>query len=145
VRICANRAFRYSFLRRKVASEKTEDIEMAMLGLNDDVAKRSPDLHWPDGFSPDDADLFAHNEVSISPSCATVWQHLVEAPKWPLWYSNSDDVHMLNDQTGLLQQASKFEFNTFGRHIDAKVSETICARKILRDVLVHGNIRAEIT
>jgi len=98
---------------------------MAMLGLNDDAAKRSPDFHWPVGFSPDDADLFAHNEIFINASCVAVWQHLVEAPKWPLWYSNAHDVHILNDQTGLLQQDSKFEFSTFGMHFDAKVSEYV--------------------
>jgi hypothetical protein len=80
--------------------------------VNDDVAKRSPDIHWPAGFSPDDADLFAHNEIFINAPCVTVWQHLVEAPKWPLWYSNSHDLHISNDRTGLLQQDSSFEFNT---------------------------------
>jgi hypothetical protein len=95
------------------------------LSANDDGTKRSPGIHWPAGFSPDDADMFAHNEIYINASCATVWRHLVEAPKWPLWYSNSQDVHILNDRTGLLQQDSRFEFNTFGMHIDAEVSEYV--------------------
>jgi hypothetical protein len=34
--------------------DKTEGIEMPTLGLNDDAAKRSPGLHWPAGFSPDE-------------------------------------------------------------------------------------------
>jgi hypothetical protein len=66
----------------------------------------------PAGFSPDDADLFARNEIFINAPCVTVWQHLVEAPKWPLWYSNSHDLHISNDRAGLLQQDSSFEFNT---------------------------------
>ena len=105
--------------------DKTENIEVPTLGLNDHAAKHSPDLHWPAGFSPDHADLFAHNEIFIAASCASVWQHLVEAPKWPLWYSNAHDVHILNDRTGLLQQDSKFEFDTFGMHFDAQVSEYV--------------------
>jgi len=49
----------------------------------------------------------------------------VAAPKWPLWYSNSQAVRILDDRSGLLQQDSKFEFNTFGMHIDAEVSEYV--------------------
>ncbi len=51
--------------------------------MNDDLAMRSKDLHWPDGFAPDGADWFAHNEVVINAPRSTVWRHLVEAEKWP--------------------------------------------------------------
>jgi hypothetical protein len=54
--------------------------------IKDDLAKRSPDIHWPAGFSPGDAALFAHNEVFIKAPCATVWQHLAAAQDWPAWY-----------------------------------------------------------
>ena len=30
-----------------------------------DRAERSSEIHWPAGFSPDDSDLFAHNEILI--------------------------------------------------------------------------------
>jgi hypothetical protein len=86
---------------------------------------RSPEIHWPAGFSPDDADLFAHNEIFISAPCSRIWQLLVEAPKWPLWYPNSANVRILNDHHGLLQQGTEFEFDTFGLHIDAKISEFV--------------------
>src|SRR5258708_32738905 len=42
--------------------------------IKDDLAKRSPDIHWPAGFSPADAAFFAHNEGFIKAPCATVWQ-----------------------------------------------------------------------
>ena len=51
--------------------------------MNDDLAMRSKDIHWSDGFAPDGADLFAHNEVFVNAPRSTVWRHLVEAEKWP--------------------------------------------------------------
>jgi hypothetical protein len=50
--------------------------------MNDDLAMRSKDIHWPDGFSPDGADLFAHNEVFINAPRSTMWRHILEAEKW---------------------------------------------------------------
>ena len=36
------------------------------MSMKEDLANRSPDIHWPEGFTPADADLFAHNEISIN-------------------------------------------------------------------------------
>jgi uncharacterized protein YndB with AHSA1/START domain len=93
--------------------------------LKDDLAKRTQDIHWPSGFSPDEAILFAHNEVSIKASCATVWQHLVDAQNWPKWYPNAEDVKIANDQSGALQQDSIFEWSTFGLPIISIVHEFV--------------------
>jgi polyketide cyclase/dehydrase/lipid transport protein len=95
------------------------------LTVNEDGARRSPDIHWPHGFSPREADLFAHNEISIGAPCSTVWRHIVEAPKWPQWYPNSQDVQIVGDRTRTLKPSSRFEFNTFGLHIDARISEFV--------------------
>ncbi len=51
--------------------------------MNDDLAMRSKEIHWPDGFAPGGADVFAHNEVFINAPRSTVWRHSVEAEKWP--------------------------------------------------------------
>jgi hypothetical protein len=90
---------------------------------NRDWANRNADIHWPAGFTPDDADLFAHNEMLIKAPCATVWRHLVEAPKWPQWYPNSQNVRIIGNGSGLLQQGTKFEFDTFGLHVVAQLHE----------------------
>jgi hypothetical protein len=42
-----------------------------------DLAHRSPDIHWPDGFSPEIADMFSHNEIMIHVNCSIVLRHLV--------------------------------------------------------------------
>jgi hypothetical protein len=37
-----------------------------MSTINDDLIERSVNIHWPDGFDPDRADLFAHNAIVIN-------------------------------------------------------------------------------
>ncbi len=90
-----------------------------------DRAERSSEIHWPAGFSPDDSDLFAHNEIFIKAPSPTVWQHIVEAQKWPGWYPNSHDVQVENDQGGVLKADSKFEWSTFGLHITSTIHEFV--------------------
>jgi hypothetical protein len=41
--------------------------------MKDDLAHRSPDIHWPTGFEPKKAGLFAHNDLIINASCERVW------------------------------------------------------------------------
>jgi hypothetical protein len=93
--------------------------------IKDDLGKRSPDIHWPAGFSPGDAALFAHNEVFVKAPCATVWQHLVAAQNWPAWYPNAQDVKIANNQSGALQPDSIFEWSTFGLPITSIVHEFV--------------------
>jgi Polyketide cyclase / dehydrase and lipid transport len=93
------------------------------VSVSDDAAKRSSEIHWPSGFSPDDADLFAHNEIFIKAPASAVWRHLVEAQKWPEWYPNSQDVQIVNDSSGVLKADSKFQWSTFGLHITSTIHE----------------------
>ena len=93
--------------------------------IKEDLAKRSPDIHWPAGFSPGDAALFAHNEVFIKAPSATVWQHLVAAQNWPAWYPNAQDVKIANNRSGALQPDSIFEWSTFGLPITSFVHEFV--------------------
>jgi len=99
--------------------------QTAAVSAHNDAAKRSPEIHWPAGLSPDDSDLFAHNEILIKAPSSTVWQHIVAAQKWPEWYPNSHDVQIVNDQGGGLKTDSKFEWSTFGLHIKSTVHEFV--------------------
>jgi hypothetical protein len=81
--------------------------QTAAVSVNNDAAKRSPEIHWPAGLSPADSDLFAHNEILIKAPSSTVWQHIVAAQKWPEWYPNSHDVQIVNDQGGALKKGAK--------------------------------------
>ena len=83
----------------------------------------NPYIHWPAGYTPGAADLFVHNERFINAAPSTVWRHLVEAPKWPEWYPNSQAVGLLTEPSDVLQKDSRFEFDTFGTHIAATIDE----------------------
>jgi uncharacterized protein YndB with AHSA1/START domain len=98
--------------------------------MSDDLAMRSADIRWPAGFSPDSADLFAHNEIFIHAPRSAVWRHIVEAENWPRWYPSCRDVRVSTDPTGELREGSRFEWDTFGLHIHSRVSEFVADSRI---------------
>jgi uncharacterized protein YndB with AHSA1/START domain len=101
----------------------------AIMTMKDDLAKRSPDIHWPVGFFPQEADLFAHNEGLVEATCEQVWKHIVAAPKWPQWYPNSKSVQIRGGAEEL-SAGSVFTWVTFGLPIESKIHEFVPARRI---------------
>jgi uncharacterized protein YndB with AHSA1/START domain len=87
-----------------------------------DLADRWPDIHWPEGFSPDHADLFSHNELRIEAPCERVWENIVDATKWPQWYPNSKDVVVM-DGGNVLRAGSVFRWTTFGLPLESRIDE----------------------
>jgi uncharacterized protein YndB with AHSA1/START domain len=81
------------------------------------------DVHRPDDLQPAAADLFAHNEILIEAPAPVVWRHLVEAPLWPDWYFNAENVRILDAPNDRLSPSARFAFDTFGIHIEATVAE----------------------
>jgi hypothetical protein len=90
--------------------------------MSRDLANRSPDIHWPEGFSADQADLFSHNELHIAASCERVWKHIVEATKWPQWYPNSKAVQIIGGGDEL-NAGSVFRWTTFGLPLESRINE----------------------
>jgi uncharacterized protein YndB with AHSA1/START domain len=99
-------------------------ITTGRLTLQDDMTRRSVEIHWPEGDTPADADLFAHNEIIIDAPPEKVWEHLVAAAAWPQWYSNSADV-VVNDPSELLGPDVSFDWSTFGLQISSTVAEFV--------------------
>jgi uncharacterized protein YndB with AHSA1/START domain len=95
------------------------------LTFNADGALRSKEIHWPDGFHPEQADLFAHNEVVIHASCEKVFANMSDAQAWPSWYPNSQNVKLLNSPDGKLHQGTRFSWDTFGLHFESRVHEFV--------------------
>jgi len=86
------------------------------------LGNRSRDIHWPTGFDPAKADLFAHNELVIHAPCERVWHHIIDATKWPEWVTpNAKAVQIMNGT--VLGQGSVFRWTTFGLSIESKVNE----------------------
>src|ERR1700758_5508156 len=94
--------------------------EYKAMSMKDDLAHHSPDIHWPTGFEPEKADLFAHNDLIINASCDRVWTHLSEGSRWPTWYPNSKDVEIQGGDT-VLRDGTVFRWTTFGLAIESKV------------------------
>lgn len=90
--------------------------------MDKDLQQRSAEIHWPEGFEPEHADLFSHNQLVIHASAEIIWRHLVEAPKWPEWYLNAQAVSILEgDKT--LKADSTFLWTTFGIDLESKINE----------------------
>jgi uncharacterized protein YndB with AHSA1/START domain len=95
------------------------------LTFNRDGAQRSKGIHWPDGFHPEQADLFAHNEITVHASCEKVFANIVDAQAWPSWYPNSHNVQLLNSPDGKVNEGTQFSWDTFGVHIESRVHEFV--------------------
>jgi uncharacterized protein YndB with AHSA1/START domain len=89
-----------------------------------DLAGRSHDIHWPEGFEPAKADLFSHNELVINASCERLWGHIIDATKWPGWYPNSKDVRIVGNET-VLHSGSVFRWTTFSLSIESRINEFV--------------------
>ena len=97
--------------------------------MKDDLANRSPDIHWPEGFDPAAADLFSHNELVINAPCECVWQQIIDATKWPEWYPNSKDVRIIGGGAALAQD-TVFRWTTFGLALESKINEFVPYQRI---------------
>jgi uncharacterized protein YndB with AHSA1/START domain len=95
------------------------------LTINGDGPKRFKDINWPDGFHPEQADLFAHNEIVVHASCEKIFANIVDAQVWPSWYPNSHNVKLLNSPDGKLHGETRFSWDTFGVHIESRVHEFV--------------------
>ncbi|PLZ03114.1 hypothetical protein CY652_07345 [Burkholderia sp. WAC0059] len=92
--------------------------------VDQDLARRSAQIHWPGSPNPADANVFSYNEITIDTPCSTVWGHLVDATRWPSWYSNSHDVKIVGGASRLGPH-TRFTWRTFGVPIDSTVTEYV--------------------
>jgi hypothetical protein len=70
--------------------------------FNGDGAQRSNQIHWPHGFHPEQADLFAHNEIFVYASCKKVFTNLADAQEGdhaPLTSARSNRLPCTGDIT----------------------------------------------
>ena len=99
------------------------------VSMQNDLRLRERAIHWPAGFEPETAQLFAHNELLINASCEGVWNHIVDAGQWPAWYPNSHDMQLQGGDT-LLRDGSIFRWTTFGLSIESRVHEYQYGRRL---------------
>lgn len=83
-------------------------------------------IEWPQEYLPGTTDNFVSNEVIVAGmTTAEIWPFLVEATRWPTYYSNSADVRVHDGDGRTLALGSRFSFETFGGHIEAEVVEYV--------------------
>ncbi|WP_053846294.1 SRPBCC family protein [Streptomyces sp. NRRL B-24085] len=49
------------------------------------AADRHPDIHWPSGFSPDQAHSFCQTQAVVQAPPALAFALLTDVPRWPEW------------------------------------------------------------
>lgn len=101
----------------------------AIRTMKQDLQARSPDIHWPSGFDPAGADLFARNAMLIHAPCSKVFELIVDAPQWPRWYPNASKVRIV-DGGSPLGPDTRFQWTTFGLDIESKVHEFVSDSRI---------------
>jgi len=101
----------------------TQAERKTIMTMQNDLAHRAPEIHWPVGFDPAKADLFSHNELLIGAPCERVWQHIADATKWPEWYPNSKDVRIVEGTR--LARGTVFRWTTFGLPLESKINEFV--------------------
>lgn len=95
----------------------------------DFLKQATPLIHWPKGLEPRSVDVFVHNEGWIDAPPEIVWKNLVDASRWPTWYSNSADVQIEGGHDTLAQGVS-FRWKTFGFPIESTVDTFTPNREI---------------
>jgi len=94
----------------------------AIMPIIEDIQRRSAHIHWPQAIVPEQADLFAHNDIVIAAPPGKIWEHLIRAAAWPEWYSNASDI-TVHAPGGLLGAGVVFDWITFGAPIHSTVHE----------------------
>jgi Polyketide cyclase / dehydrase and lipid transport len=89
------------------------------------LSEANSQINWPEGFAPKEADAFVHNEIFIKAPARVIWSNLVNAKKWPTWYSNAADVQITEDDGGRLGPKSQFTWKTFGFPVSSQIKEFV--------------------
>lgn len=119
-----------ALLPSRLAVAQTTPANAHATPMEADLASRSQEIHWPPGFDPAAAVLFAHNEVRINAKCKRVWNQLIEARSWPKWYPKARKVKLMHTYATALKQGTVFRWETFGQLLESKVDKFVPSSQI---------------
>ncbi len=80
-------------------------------------------INWPERYLPGKTAVFVNNQITIPAPVSAVWQTLIRAEEWPVWYPNSAEIHFVSHAGPDLRDRSRFRWNTYGSRISCKVLE----------------------
>ncbi len=98
-----------------------------------DRAQRSPDVHWPAVMSLRSSEMFAHTGVDIYAPCEAVWNHLVQAERWPRWLTNAGKVK-IKGGSEVLQRHTRFTWSGFDLPLDSGVFDEFFRHEVDSEV-----------
>ncbi len=76
---------------------------------------------WADDVKPERAPVYAVNELAIEAPTEAVWEALVHAEAWPLFYGNARDVKVEGPTNPRLARDVVFTWRTFGIRVRTRV------------------------
>ncbi len=82
----------------------------------------SEPIRWPQHFDPGHAPVFVSNELVVPAPTEAVWACLVNAPRWPDFYSNCSNIALEGGATEL-SGGTRFRWRTFGVNLRTEVTE----------------------
>jgi uncharacterized protein YndB with AHSA1/START domain len=88
--------------------------------MRDDPAGRTwchPDIHWPAGMSPAEADTFVCQEIVIAASPEGVFERISDVTGWPSWLPGVGHTRV----HGRVGPAALFEVELLGTRMDGMV------------------------
>jgi hypothetical protein len=78
-------------------------------------------MRWPSGLEPQQATVYARNELVIPATPARIWRWLCRAERWPEWYSNCGWITFPANDGPDLVQGTHFVWKTFGVRVTSTV------------------------
>jgi uncharacterized protein YndB with AHSA1/START domain len=92
---------------------------------------------WPSRYEPGKPPIHVRNEIEIASSPDRVWDALIRAPLWPLWYANAANV-VIEGGADTLSLGGRFRWRTFGVRIASTVMEFVPYERLAWDAHAAG-------
>ena len=89
-----------------------------------DLYHRDTSIHWPGGFDPRTAPVFAHNDLLIQAKCHRVWTCLLDVQDWPDWFVLTKDV-TIDGSNKTVKHGTLIRLKIFGNPITSRIDEYV--------------------
>ena len=94
-----------------------------------DLAERSADIVWPEGFKPETAGYFSHNGVVVEAPRDVVWTLFAQAQTWPEWFFLCKAIVFENGHDRLAEGA-RFRWITASAQVECIVHQFVPGKVI---------------
>jgi uncharacterized protein YndB with AHSA1/START domain len=80
-------------------------------------------INWPPNYEPAESKFYVQNEIEIEAPPELVWQILIDARRWPSWYSGAKSVTFPNQADSNLIANTEFRWKTMGLKFASRIKE----------------------